>query len=694
MNWKTLLGIGCLWCCLAPTAWGQTTREEEKNQIIEYRIELIAENLEAEELDFTTLFDELSSYYDRPLDLNSATAEDLGALHLLNEFQINALFEHRRIAGDLISIYELQGIKGFDLYTIRLVLPFVKVGGDLERVQLSWKEVSSNGSHELLLRYIRVLEEQEGYTRLPENNGYLGDPNRYYARYRFTYGRNLSVGFTAEKDAGEEFFIGSQSRGFDFYSGHAYLGDYGRLKHAVVGDYQLQFGQGLTFWSGLAFGKSSDLRSIKRNAVSVKPYTSVDENLFLRGAATTVEVMKNLEATVFYSSKNIDANRINGTDTLDGEVPLIVSSFQLSGFHRTENEIEDRKSLGERLYGGNLRYRTRSWQIGATGVRQELDGEVSRNLSIANQFDFNNNENLNLGIDGNWVWRNFNFFGEVSRSQNGAMAYLSGAMISLDPRFSLYVLHRNFARDFHSITNNAIGENSRNVNERGLFIGAEARPFRKITLTAYLDRFRFNWLRFRSDAPDYGHEILLQANYKPTRSIEAYVRYRQEVKGRNEASGDNDIRELLRANRQYTRFQISVNASEGFRFRSRLEFSNFNLGSDVAEQGYLAYQDVSYRPKGKPIQLTLRYSLFDTDGYDSRIYAYENDVLYFFSVPAFYDRGSRAYLLMRYRIRRGLHVWLRYSQTFYDNRTPIGSGLEAIDGDLRSEIKAQLRYKF
>lgn len=698
---KRWIGTLCLLFVSSTLAWSQSSKEEEKNRIIEYRIELIAENLESEELDFTTLFDELSGFYDRPLGLNAATAEQLRSLHLLSEFQINALFYHREVAGNLISIYELQGISGFDLPTINLILPFVKVGSDLSRPQLSWAELKKNGNHEWLVRYIRVLEEQEGYADIDDaalaaspNSRYLGDQNRLYTRYRYKYGRNLSFGVTAEKDAGEEFFQGSQSRGFDYYSAHAYLGGIGRVKHLAIGDYQLQFGQGLTFWSGLAFGKSADLKSIKRNAVAVKPYTSVDENRFLRGAATTITLAKHLDVTAFYSAKKIDANRVEAIDSLDNEVELLVSSFQTSGFHRTQGELDDRKLIQEQHFGGNLTYQTRRLRVGATAVRQELNGEVERNLSLTNQFDFNDNKNSNVGLDANYVWRNFNFFGEVSRSANGGLAYVSGALVSLDPRLSLYLLHRNYERDFHSLTNNGIGENSRNANERGFFIGAEARPFRKITLTAYFDRFRFGWMRFRADAPDYGHELLLQANYKPSRTLEAYVRYRQEVKGRNEPSGDNDIRDVLRANRQYTRFQISVSPDQTFQFKTRLEFSNFNLGNVDAEQGYLAYQDVSYRPKGKPIRVTLRYALFDTDGYDSRIYAYENDVLYFFNVPALYDRGSRAYLLVRYRIRRGFHVWLRYSQSFYDNRNPIGSGLESINSDTRSEIKAQLQLRF
>ena len=85
--------------------------------------------------------------------------------------------------------------------------------------------------------------------------------------------------------------------------------------------------------------------------------------------------------------------------------------------------------------------------------------------------------------------------------------------------------------------------------------------------------------------------------------------------------------------------------------------------------------------------------MFDTDVYDSRIYAYEHDVLYSFSVPAYYYRGSRAYLIVTYDIGRWSGLTVRLAQTFYINRDTSGSGLNEIDGPTRTEVKAQWRVK-
>jgi len=82
--------------------------------------------------DFNTLFESLNDYRRRPLDLNRADEQDLRDLLLLNDVQITGLLTHRQIAGDLLSIYELQAVPGFTPDIIRAILPFVSVGGSLD----------------------------------------------------------------------------------------------------------------------------------------------------------------------------------------------------------------------------------------------------------------------------------------------------------------------------------------------------------------------------------------------------------------------------------------------------------------------------------------------------------------------------------------------------------------------------------
>jgi hypothetical protein len=140
---------------------------------------------------------------------------------------------------------------------------------------------------------------------------------------------------------------------------------------------------------------------------------------------------------------------------------------------------------------------------------------------------------------------------------------------------------------------------------------------------------------------------------------------------------------------------MTYKASKSFTLRARAEWSSFNNQDlDKPQRGFIVYQDVIYKQMAVPISFTFRYLLFNVDDFNARIYVYENDVLYAYSIPAFQNRGSRYYLVARYTLSRNLDVYARYAQTIFDNVSIIGSGLEEINGNSRSEIKLSVRLKF
>lgn len=685
-------------CILSLGSYGQSLDiEKEKNLIVESRIEFLLDNNESGEADYTTLFEQLEFYYRKPINLNRTSYEQLQTLGLINDILINNLLIHIEKNGNLITLEELQTVDGFDLETIRLILPFVTVNRNLDSPNVSFREIISDGDNQLFMRYTRILEEQEGFSNISDaalqdnpNSRYLGSQDKLYTRYKFTYSNNVSAGFTAEKDAGEEFFKGSQKKGFDFYSGHLYLQNFGIVKELALGDFQAQFGQGLTFWSGLAFGKTADLQTIKRSARGLRPYTSVQEDRFMRGGGITLQ-KGDVELTLFYSSNKVDANV---TDTIQDQEILVFSSLGESGFHRTKNEIDNKNRIQRTYYGGHLTYKKRNLNIGITAARSELDGNFQPNTRIYNQFSQLGNENTNVGVDYNYIYKNFNFFGEVSQSIDGGMAMTNGMLVYLDPKLSLAIHQRKFDRDFKPFESNAIGESTANSNEQGIFMGINAKPFKSITLSAYFDRFIFPWLRFQADGPSNGYSYLAQLTFSPNKKLSMYGRIRTRERGASLRLEGENIDQVVNEKQQAYRYNISYKVNKSWDIDSRVEFSQYQQGEQPKEFGYLVYQDVTYKSLGSPFSFSLRYALFDTDSYDSRIYAYENSVLYAFAIPAYNGRGTRFYLSTKHHISRGVDLWVRYAQTYYADRNEIGSSKELITGNTKSEVIAQLRLKF
>ena len=541
-----------------------------------------------------------------------------------------------------------------------------------------------------------IGENKAGYEDVADsikensNSYYHGDANRYYTRLRFSYRTNLSIGVTAEKDPGEEFFKGQQKNGFDFYSAHAFYKGGKYLKSVALGDYQVQIGQGLNFWSGYSFGKSADVTNVKKSANPLKAYTSVDEVRFLRGAAFDLGY-KNFSLTTFGSYKGVDGAIL--ADSLIEEQEF-VSSINLNGLHRTNSEIGKKHTLNEIIFGSNLRYKLRNFHVGIAAVYLGYDKAFAKDTTPYNQFDFRGKSNIGLSADYNWVFRNFNFFGEVAQSSySGGFANVHGVLFSLDRRVSMSLVYRNYAKDYQTFYNAGFAEGSRTQNEKGLYSGVKVNWSRAVTTNAYIDVFKFPWMKFQVDGPSLGHEYMIQQSYRPSRDFEIYVRFREQSKQKNSRYSDGTITELEDILQRNYRINLSYKVSESIKLKSRLEYVTINRNSQEDQDGIILTQDVIFKPKSFPLSLSMRYALFDTDSYDTRIYTYENNALYVFSVPAYYYRGSRAYAMVRYTFLRRFDVWFRYGVSIFANRQNIGSGAEEIKGNTKTDLTLQLRIK-
>lgn len=699
-----------------------TKDKEKKAEIIDKIIEANVEVSENQDEDLTTYFDELYAFFDKPINLNRTSEDELKRLGLLNDFQINNLLEHIAKNGRLITIYEIQAIEGFDLETIYNILPFIKVSDNFDSPNITFKEMMKNGGHEVFIRDSRTLEDAKGFSDIDDstlaaspNSRYLGSRDQVYFKYRFKYGNNVSWGIVGEKDRGEEFFKGTQKSGFDFYSAHLFLQNFGKVKELALGDYQVQIGQGLTFWTGRRTLFSAYTLDVKRNAKTLKPYTSAMEFGFLRGGAANVKLGK-FEVLGFFSRKNIDGSVSLNTDVTSelGVDELTFSSFVVGGYHRTSSEIEKRKTIGETIFGSQVAYKLQRLQLGVSAVQMMWTGNFQKDLQTYNQFEFTGNKNLNIGANYNYVIRNFNFFGEVARSSSGGTAIISGSLITLDPRLTMAVIYRNYSRDFHIMSNlnygNGIGSGYRTSNERGLYIGLEAKPTHNLIFNAYFDQYKYPWLTSSITAPSSGNQYLLQGTYKPNKKFESYIRFRQKNRATNgnitlTDGSSNGITQdyvfntvgidpVVDAISQQYRWQLSYKVSDAVTLKSRVEYSRYLQEEQDAENGMMAYQDIIYTPMSKPYQITMRYQLFDTDGYNTGISVFENTVLYAYSLSRVYGRGSRAYLLVRYRIRRNIDFWIRIAQTYYTDRNIVGSGLDEINGRTKTDLQTQLRIKF
>ena len=657
-------------------------------------------------IDYSDLVDEIMFYSKNPIAINTDEKTKLLEIRLINENQLSELEDYISEYGSIRSKFELAAIPAFDRQSVERLLPFITFSAKAKTSQkLVFKNIFKYGKHQFIFRFSQIAEPSQAYS-MPNDSAvffpgsvYLGSPQKYYARYAFDYNKRIRFGITWEKDAGELIsknnlndsllsLVGDKFNVInDFASFHLFVSEMGVVKKAVLGDFHLEFGQGLTIWSGLSFGKSSEATQIKKYGRGIKPNTSVNENRFMRGAAVTLG-FGGFEISGFYSKNNIDGNLVI-IDSLENQG---VTGVIETGNHRTLNELLDKNILNIESFGANINYRNKQSSIGITALQTIVDVPFLEVDELYRKFYFEGNRLMNIGLDFNFNIKNIHLFGEISATDKKAFAGIVGANLFLSDRFLTTISYRNFGKDYFNFYNNPFREGSVARNETGYYFGVKLLLASKFSMNAYADFFSFPWIKYGVSAPSTGAEYLVQLNYSPSQNLNMYLRLKIDNKQENYRDDYDFTSNIAIVERNSIRFNISYSVFDFLVFKNRIETVLYKK-ADLTEQGFLIYQDVIYRPDNFPISASLRYALFSTDGWDSRIYAYENDVLYAFSVPAYYDKGQRIYLMIKLDAFKNMDLWLRIARTIFRDKKSIGSGADKINSNYKTEIKIQAKIR-
>lgn len=640
--------------------------------------------------DYEQVYENLMQLLANPVDLNTATAEELRSLYILNESQITQFIEYRIQQGDLASVYELQAIPGFDLPTIQKLQRWVKVIDPGTKVNRSiLQRILYGKNNYLITRYERTLEAKKGFTISDDPQKiFKGSDDKLYMRFRSSKPGDFSIGFTAEKDAGEKIVWDRKNDqyGFDFSSYHIHLQNKGKLKSLIAGDFQCQYAQGLVLGGAFGLGKGAEtITTVRRSNVGLLPYSSVNESGFYRGVGTTYQLSRNLFVTGFYSAIWRDASTAN-----DSTSNSSISSFQYTGLHRNDTELDNRKKIRETNYSAVLNYKYRNLDAGLIFHAIQFSEPVNKQRSAYNQFTFNGKENITTGGFLNYTYSNFNFFSEVARSINGGSGIIAGILSALHQNLDMAIVFRKYDKNFNTFYANAFAENSQPQNETGFYWGWKYLWKRKYSISGYMDLFKFPWLGFRRYAPSHGYEWLLRLNYQPSRHILLYVQAREESKLRNKG-GESNLYQLDPVTKRNYWIAANYKVTDKLKLKTRAQFNTFSK-ADSQTKGVVLLQDVNYT-FGK-FQISSRYAIFDSEDYENRHYVYENDAWMAFSMPAYFGVGTRHYFLLEYKISKKLSVWMRYARTRYIDRHTIGSGVDAIDGNMKNDVKFQALFRF
>lgn len=570
------------------------------------------------ETDYEQLQTDLYALHEAPIDLNNTSAEELSQLYFLSPRQIDEILIYAD-KHPFESLYELRMITSLADYEIRDLLPFVRVGARAQEhnLYLYAREVFAHASHELITRLdARNIEDFEGH-----------DPMYAQTRYRFDYQRRITFGMQLRRPAGG----GAKDLQ---YGAYLQLRDIAPHLHTVVaGNFQASFGQGLVLAPVYRTGKTMYVASVGQSAEGLRYYGSADgEGLHGAGGTFRWEWSKKtrLDVSALYSMKRAN------------------------------------DSTWHHLIGANLTMRHNRLQVQLTAIENLWSDSIHPYRDAAyNQHYFRGRSQAVVGASARYNHGWFDLFGEVAAAENNNWGFgtIVGSRFYPASGISLVALYRYYSPWFDNAAGYAFSETSRIGDENGGYVGIDITRVKNWRFTAYGDIFYFSGPKYGiPEGETIGFDAMTEAQWHARIRSQFYafkLRLRAKQKG---GTG------IYSARAQFD-WQ-----SGGWSLRTTADANLSGLESAISSQAYgvsLA-QDVSFdfsclstSSTKIPLTLKLRVQGFDAREWANRIYLYEHDVLYAFSIPAVYGLGGRAYVCLRWQIIPQLALYLRVSETVY-----------------------------
>lgn len=643
-------------------AQGEVYTKEPPSYTWQEFVEEMADDEYAEEQGWTESMEELALLAAHPMDVNTASRDQLGKLPFLSDEQIEDIHTYILLHQGMRSLGELMAIESLDIRTRQYLTLFLRADeGVFERQDtLTLKSILRKAHHEVTTRLDIPLYYRLGYSYPPQRGGYSGSTLYNNVRYRLEEKKHLSLGVTAEKDQGEPF---RHNSGWDHYGAYLMVRNVGVVHAAIVGDYKMGFGEGLVVNTGFFTGKTS---LVKRPSQGIRAKRGMDEVNYFRGAAVTFGIGKvNLSAWI--SHRKLDAS-LNDDGTL--------KTLQTSGLHRTLSELDQKHNAGTIMAGGNLSWRYHGFHLGTTGYYQRFHRELSPGNAIYRRI-YPRGKNFGVvGINYGYSHLWFNFSGETAYStERGGWATLERATWKINPQYALSGSYRFYSYRYYSFHASALSENSNVQNESGATLRIDANPANNLNMTAYIDFFYNPWPRYTVAHSSKGQEACLQGEYTFHRNNRLTARYQLK---RKERSNQMELHNRLRL--QYTRQQ-------GHRWLLQ-SMVNLHTMDRVPGIGWSVSQRTQY--KHESLQLSSLLTYFHTPDYQTRIFLYEPLLTDMFRFPSLYGHGLRFVAAAHYRMwHRRLLVEVLYGMTRYFDRNSQSSGMQEIRSPWKQDISVQ-----
>lgn len=626
-----------------------------------------------ESVSWEASFDLLYDLEANPININTATREELEQLPFLTAKDVENISEYIYRYGAMKTLGELVMIRDLDYLKRRLLFFFTYAGEEKKRVFPKPDNIFKYGKHDFL-----GTMKVPFYSRKGDKKGYEGYKYKHSVRYDFTYGDYVRFGLLGSQDAGEPFFAGKNKSGYDFYSFYLVLKKLGPIKTLALGRYRLRFGMGLVINNNFGFGKLSTLSSMGRGSSNIRAHSSLSDANYLQGAAATVNVAKGLDVSMFVSYRKFDAT----LNKKDGTIATILNS----GYHRTKTEMEKKNNSSHLLVGGNVDYRWKGFYVGATAVYASLDKELKPKTEAVYRRNYAKGKTFyNVGVNYGYTGHRLSFSGETAAGGCNALATINTLSFALTENIDLLALQRFYSYKYYSLFAESFSEGGAVQNESGVYLGVTWRPVPVLRIMAYSDFAYFAWPKYQASNSSRAFDNLLQIVYSPKKWV-LTARYRLKLKERDNV----EKTDLINKTEHRGRLSMAYNAGMwNTKTQADIAYTSYKSNSF----GWMISQNAGFNYKNI-INLNATFGYFHTADYDSRVYSYERGLRYSFAFPSYYGQGIRYAFLANSERLKNIGITVKIGTTKYFDRDKIGSGYQQINHSSATDLELQVKWKF
>lgn len=625
---------------------------------VDLAIEYI-QNYNVSDANYQDLVEQLQYFEQHPININQLKLNDVQSFPLLSSTQVLTINKYIKLNGPFLTKEELYLLPQFRKSFVDVLKPFITIKPQ------KYSKTKTFYIHQ----YNFSPEKRHGMLK-SDSAGFLGNYSKQIQRLSVIKNAH-QVNTSWKKDYGEkgEFHNLQQHKlNYSFTNKNSKI---------IIGHYNLNIGEGLIQSNQMFIDKSSLINELGVQPKTITTNTSSEAFNFETGLAAEVSLHKNIKLTSFASSNSIHGRIENDT----------LKSLKKDGIFRSLNDLQKLNVSKVNSLGLRTVYQNKKLEIGYNFINRKFQHVYQPERKYYNINYSLSKELYSNSLNYRWSLARINIRGEIANNFDALIAQTHHLKFSIIPEWNIGLNVRNFPYQFKSFHANTLQEYSAVNNEQGILLASQL-YWENCEFLILLDHFKSAFSKYLQHGAQNGRELTSNLKIDLDDKTQLNLFYKNERK--HKKSQQSTIPSASPQIKHNGYFKLKYSITDNCKVITRLDFNKYHF-ENTSSYGRSIYTDLIFKTEKQ--KFNFRVCFFDAPNWDNRIYLYEYDVLYNFSVLPYYRSGTRAYLNYGIKLYKNLKLNCKAGMFHYPDYEEIGSGDLKINTNKKSEFKVQLVYR-